>query len=130
MEAKESKLKSIIQGTCPKCHVGRVFIHKNPYASWSFTKMHDHCSHCGQSFDPEPGFYQGAMYVSYALTLAITFPVGLLLLFVLNVDLFVVLAVLTFLLLAFLPVIFRLSRLVWLNFFIRYRPSASSKQPE
>lgn len=89
--------------------------------------MHAHCHHCGQSFDPEPGFYQGAMYVSYALTLGITFPVGLLLLFVLNVNLFVVLGVLTFLLLVLLPVIFRLSRLVWLHLFIRYRPSPSGK---
>ena len=89
--------------------------------------MHANCHHCRQSFDPEPGFYQGAMYVSYALTLGITFPVGLLLLFVLNVNLFVVLGVLTFLLLVLLPVIFRLSRLVWLHLFIRYRPSPSGK---
>ena len=130
MATKESKLKSIVQGTCPKCHVGRVFVSKNPYASWSFTKMYDHCNHCGQSLDPEPGFYQGAMYVSYALTLAITLPVGLLLLFVLNINLFVVLAILTLLLLGLLPVIFRLSRLVWLHLFIRYRPQASPKQPE
>jgi len=124
---KSSKLKSIFQGTCPRCHEGRVFIHQSPYRSWSFTKMHAHCHQCGQSFDPEPGFYQGAMYVSYALTLGITFPVGVLLLFVLNVNLFVVLGVLTFLLLVLLPVIFRLSRLVWLHLFIRYRPSPSGK---
>jgi hypothetical protein len=92
--------------------------------------MYEHCTQCGQSFDPEPGFYQGAMYVSYALTLGVTFPVGLLLLFVLNVNLFVVLGVLTFLLLVLLPVIFRLSRLVWLHFFIRYQPSSSGKRSE
>lgn len=127
---KSSKIRSIIQGTCPRCHEGPVFIHKSPYHSWSFTKMHEHCNHCGQSFDPEPGFYQGAMYVSYALALGVTFPVGVLLLFVLNASLFVVLGVLTFLLLVLLPVIFRLSRLVWLHFFIRYQPSSSGKLSE
>lgn len=30
--------------------------------------MHDNCSHCGQSFQPEPGYYFGAMFVSYIWT--------------------------------------------------------------
>lgn len=34
--------------------------------------MPDHCPECGLSFMPEPGFYYGAMYVSYALTIALS----------------------------------------------------------
>lgn len=33
--------------------------------------MHTHCPACGVSFEPEPGFYYGAMFVSYAFTVAI-----------------------------------------------------------
>ena len=34
--------------------------------------MPDQCPECGLSFMPEPGFYYGAMYVSYALTIALS----------------------------------------------------------
>lgn len=27
--------------------------------------MHKQCSACGQRFEPEPGFYYGAMFISY-----------------------------------------------------------------
>jgi hypothetical protein len=30
--------------------------------------MNETCPHCGVRLEPEPGFYQGAMYVSYANT--------------------------------------------------------------
>ena len=32
--------------------------------------MHEHCTYCGTRLVPEPGFYQGAMYVSYGFTVA------------------------------------------------------------
>ena len=32
--------------------------------------MHEDCAHCGHHFEKEPGFFLGAMYVSYALTIA------------------------------------------------------------
>ncbi len=30
--------------------------------------MPDHCSHCNQKFEPEPGYYYGAMFISYILS--------------------------------------------------------------
>ncbi len=33
--------------------------------------MKDACSHCGLKFELEPGFFYGAMYVSYAFSVAI-----------------------------------------------------------
>jgi len=40
--------------------------------------MHRTCPHCGQDLIPEPGFYFGAMYFSYAINVAlmVTFGVG------------------------------------------------------
>ena len=33
--------------------------------------MHKHCPSCGLEYEGEPGFFYGAMYVSYALSVAI-----------------------------------------------------------
>ena len=41
--------------------------------------MNETCPHCGVGFEPEPGFYQGAMFVGYAFTVAVIVIVGLLL---------------------------------------------------
>jgi hypothetical protein len=38
--------------------------------------MHQHCPLCGASFEPEPGFYFGAMFVSYAMSVTIFAVVG------------------------------------------------------
>jgi hypothetical protein len=39
-------------------------------------KMHHTCPRCGQNFMPEPGFYFGAMYFSYAINVAMMFIFG------------------------------------------------------
>ena len=39
--------------------------------------MNEFCPHCGVRLEPEPGFYQGAMYVGYAFTIAIMVVVGI-----------------------------------------------------
>ena len=35
-------------------------------------RMHSQCSHCGISFEREPGFYLGSIYFNYGLTALIT----------------------------------------------------------
>ncbi len=39
-------------------------------------KMYHSCPVCGQDFMPEPGFYFGAMYFSYAINVAIMVTFG------------------------------------------------------
>ncbi|MBU6274968.1 MAG: DUF983 domain-containing protein, partial [Bacteroidetes bacterium] len=34
--------------------------------------MHDDCPHCGFHFEIEPGFFWGAMYISYAFSVAVS----------------------------------------------------------
>jgi hypothetical protein len=84
--------------------------------------MHAHCSRCGQSFDPEPGFYQGAMYVSYAFSIALAFAVSVMMLLFFDANPYLITGVLSLILLLLLPVIFRVSRIVWLHLFIKYKP--------
>ncbi|MGB3548809.1 MAG: DUF983 domain-containing protein [Saprospiraceae bacterium] len=52
---------------CPRCRQGRLF----PTASYSASRpfeMHDKCPLCGQDYVIEPGFYYGAMFISYIFT--------------------------------------------------------------
>ncbi|MDX5437630.1 MAG: DUF983 domain-containing protein, partial [Pontibacter sp.] len=74
MLSKGTKLYSIVNYKCPRCHQGDLFIHKG-WSYTSFAKMPEKCPCCHQSYEPEPGFYYGAMYVSYAITTAITITV-------------------------------------------------------
>lgn len=121
---KGSKLYSIVRCKCPKCHVGDMFLPGTLYSP-KFYKMKDHCEFCGQSFEPEPGFYFGSMFVSYALNtgLFIIFWVGTSLL-VEDISLLTILGILALVVIGLLPITFRMSRSIWINFFVHYDPKA------
>lgn len=64
---KGTKLYGMLKFKCPRCHEGDLF--KTP--TFSFKKsfeIHDRCSHCDNNFLPEPGYFYGAMFVSYIFT--------------------------------------------------------------
>lgn len=61
-------LLNILNNRCPNCHKGKVFADKSFFFSLGFPKMHSHCSHCHTKFEKEPGYFFGAMFVNYALT--------------------------------------------------------------
>jgi uncharacterized protein (DUF983 family) len=65
-------LKGLLQGKCPQCRQGLIFRHSGTNLR-HFSSMNPRCPHCGVRLEPEPGFYQGAMYVSYAITLTLLF---------------------------------------------------------
>ncbi|RKS02412.1 DUF983 domain-containing protein [Flavobacterium sp. 102] len=63
-----SSLYHIFRNECPNCHKGKVFADKSFFFSFGFPKMHEHCSHCNFKFEKEPGYFFGAMFVNYGLT--------------------------------------------------------------
>ncbi|MBZ4044477.1 DUF983 domain-containing protein [Flavobacterium hibisci] len=63
-------LVHILKNECPHCHKGKVFKDKNIFLNFGFPKMNESCSHCNYKFQKEPGFFFGAMYVNYGLTVA------------------------------------------------------------
>ncbi len=68
--SENSKVKALLGARCPKCHKGKLF----PVSVMSFRKLsvvNKKCSVCGTSFHSEPDFYYGAMYISYAFSVAI-----------------------------------------------------------
>lgn len=126
---KGTKLYSLLTETCPTCHEGKVFVYKNPYNLAHFTEMNGSCKKCGQSFRPEPGFYYGAGYVSYAWGVAIVVTLSVAMSFWIpffkNFEIYAVVNIGVTILLA--PLIFRQSRVGWLNFFFKYDPKAIEK---
>ena len=65
---KLSTVGDIVRQRCPRCRMGSIF----RYSIFrGFPKMHERCPACDLKFDREPGYFLGAMYISYALALAI-----------------------------------------------------------
>jgi uncharacterized protein (DUF983 family) len=132
MGMKGTKLYSIFTFTCPRCQEGKLFKQKATYAS-GFTELEKRCPVCGENFEREPGFYFGAAYVSYALTVALwvalfvaltVFDMIGLMEFDFFEDGFLLLILGIILLVGLLPLIYRLSRVIWINFFVKYREDA------
>jgi hypothetical protein len=89
--------------------------------------MHPACPHCKQSFDPEPGFYFGSMFVSYGINTALfLISWGALLFIYPDYTLSLLLGILTAVVILSLPLSFRWSRAIWLALFVRFDPKAGN----
>lgn len=67
-----SPMRAALKLKCPKCAQSNLFTDPNPYHFKKLGDMPVVCPNCALPFTPEPGFYYGAMYVSYALTVAMS----------------------------------------------------------
>lgn len=92
--------------------------------------MHERCPVCGQPTEIEVGFYYGTGYVSYALSIALlasTFVAWKVLIGVsFSIDddrIFYWMGTAFVILFALQPVIMRLSRTLWLSWFVSYDPN-------
>jgi len=86
--------------------------------------MPDRCLVCGENYMPEPGFFYGAMYVSYALTIALSVAIFVAMITLWKFDLKWYLGINASAIVLLFPPIFRISRAGWFNFFVRYKSSA------
>ncbi|GLB51580.1 hypothetical protein NBRC110019_06190 [Neptunitalea chrysea] len=127
MFSKGTKLNSIFKGTCPRCQEESMYTSKNPYQLSKTLEMHDQCSHCGQIYKIEPSFFYGAMYVSYAVSIAFSVAAFIISYFFLGSDLLTAFIAIGVVLIAFYPIILRVSRNIWVNIFIKYNPEAVQK---
>jgi uncharacterized protein (DUF983 family) len=61
---------AMLLAKCPRCREGQIF----PTAIISLRKLsevHHHCPACSAVLTPEPDFYYGAMYISYAFSVGL-----------------------------------------------------------
>jgi uncharacterized protein (DUF983 family) len=101
----------ILHQRCPRCRTGRIF----RYSIYrGFPKMNDRCLVCDLKFDREPGYFLGAMYVSYGLGVVIVAALAALLWWVTGwwITKDTIWAVILFLPLA--PTITLLARVLWI----------------
>lgn len=118
---KGSKLFSILKLRCPACHEGKLFHHRL-YNFKKVGQMEGVCESCGLKYSKEPGFFFGAAYVSYGITVA--FAVAFYVLSILIIPQFgwqAHLSVVVGALIGLFPVSHALSRSIWLNLFYSYQ---------
>jgi uncharacterized protein (DUF983 family) len=101
-----SRLAAIVKQQCPRCLQGQVFA--------TLFRMHEQCPVCRLPFEREPGYFTGAMYLSYGVAIIFTSPVWLMMAW-LGRSLGEVLLVIGPLLVAGCPWLFRYARILWLH---------------
>ena len=115
-------LYSVFANKCPRCHQGKVLSCSNPMAISKIIDTESTCSNCGLKYEKEPGFFYGAMYVSYGLTSGIFIVMFILDLTVFNMDTTPFAILMISIILVTFPFVTRWARVLWLNFFFRYQP--------
>jgi len=125
MWKKGTKLYSVFNNKCPRCQEGDFFVNSAGFRFKNNLKTHERCSNCGLKYMIEPSFFYGAMYVSYALTVAMAVAIFVVC-HLLNLGLMVsFISILVILVLAN-PFIMRISRLLYINMFVHYKKEAKN----
>ena len=124
-DEKPNLILSIFRSKCPRCRRGNMFKESSPYKLKTFMQMNERCPVCSQPLDMEPGFYYGTNMVSY--TLAILFSALTFILWWFTIGFstkdtrfFWWLGINAVLLVVLQPPLMRLSRAVWIVFFVPY----------
>lgn len=114
---------SILRSKCPHCHEGKFF------KPTGIGEIEEKCNECGEKFSKEPGFYYGAMYVSYALAVAV-FVTMWVAISVLAPDTSAGVTVAWII----APIVilgvklYKLSRIIWANMFFSYKKPAQESE--
>lgn len=120
---KDSLSFAILNAKCPKCRKGNMFKY-NWWQIGKFVKFYQLCPVCNLRFDREPGFFHGAMYISYAMIVAMVTNVWFILYFIFDDPVLeVYIGVIIFLNIVLLPIFFRYSRVLYLYAFggVKYK---------
>src|SRR6186713_1213066 len=122
---KPSYFVSVFDNRCPRCRTGRIFKFTNPYNLRNTVKMHANCPVCGQPTEIEVGFYYGTGYVSYAVSVAVCVASFIAWWVIVGFSLtdsrfFWWLGFNAVLLIVLQPWLMRLSRTLWLSWFVSY----------
>lgn len=125
MQARSYQM-ALLLGKCPRCRQGDIFTHPLRRIS-KFNVMNKSCPYCGAMLEPEPGFYQGAMYVGYGITIAALILISLILYTLGNPSEWVYISVTIGVIIMLAPLNYRYSRILYLYMFggIKYNPHLS-----
>jgi len=120
---------------CPRCREGKLFQHSVSISLKKNMLMNKNCPVCGQPTEIEVGFYYGTSYVSYVLTVALS--VASLVIWWMIIGLstqdnrfFYWMGFNAVFLILLQPWLMRLSRSLWISWFVKYDPHWKEHQPE
>ncbi len=106
-----TRLAAMLRQRCPRCFTGKVFR--------GIVDMNERCAVCGLRFEREQGYFTGAMYVSYLISLVLLFAIfGVLWLVLAHdslLDIGVLCLVSGLVYLPLVPIVFRYSRILWMH---------------
>jgi uncharacterized protein (DUF983 family) len=124
---KQSYISSALNCRCPRCREGSLFKYPLRFKLKGNLDMNEECPVCGQPTQIEVGFYYGTGYVSYALTIAITVASFIAWYVLIGMSIrdnrfFVWLGMNALLLILLQPWLMRLSRSIWISWFVKYDP--------
>ncbi len=117
---KGSKVYSVLKLKCPKCQEGNLFVYRNPYKLKGGLKMDDNCTVCGQDFVIEPGFYYGALWMSYPIVVVLIIGLAAFFYFYLDYQLISFISIMFVTMMSLQPLIIRFGRAIWINVFVKY----------
>lgn len=117
---------ALLLGKCPRCREGDIFRYPARRIG-KFNVMNQTCPHCGVSFTPEPGFYQGAMYVQYGFTIVLLIIISIILNFSGDFSEWVYIGLTIAAIIILAPINYRVSRITYLYMLggIKYNPHLS-----
>jgi len=128
-------LWSMFTQKCPRCRKGNMFDVPNPWRLKTTLKMPARCPECGQLFELEVGFWYGTAYLSYAVT--VLFCAFSFILWYLTIGFsltdqrfFWWMGINGLLLIVLQPWFMRLSRAMYLYFFVSYQKDYKHTAPK
>ena len=126
MASGPSFLFSLFRYRCPRCRKSKLFV--DPFQISRPLDMNDKCGHCELRFNPEPGYYWGAMFLSYIISAFAL--MGLVLFLMFGMKYSVVNSLLIGVLVAalFYFKLMRFSRSLWIHLMIGYDEAADSRE--
>ncbi len=127
-------LASALTCRCPRCRDGKLFKNSVSFRLNKNTEMNEKCEVCGQPTEIEVGFYYGTGYVSYATTVAISVASFIAWFVIIGMStndnrFFWWLGFNAVLLLLLQPWLMRLSRSLWISWFVKYDPDWKKNSP-
>lgn len=134
-ERSRGYLMATLGCRCPRCRKGKLFKYPVSINLKKNMAMNKQCPVCGQPTEIEVGFYYGTGYVSYvlAIVLSVASLVAWWVIIGFSLDdnrFFFWMGFNAVLLVVLQPWLMRLSRSLWISWFVKYDPYWKQHQPE
>ncbi len=115
-------LASVFKKKCPRCRRGNLFL--SPFKLTDPIAMPEQCEICGQKTMPDPGFYYGAMFISYIVTGFLYLGLAFVLHYLLDLSLPITFSIIILFTVVTYFQTLRLSRSLWIHLMVKYDPNS------